>query len=622
MAIGGMLAGVGGGAVASIVVKATTADAEKALKNLGDRISGTEKATGGMMGAMRVAGPIVAGIGIAAAGAAVHLATMASKGVDIRNAFKKMAEESGRSSDELLRNISAAARGTVSQVDLMKQANQAFLLIGAEVGDKLPRMMEIARAAAKATGQEVGFMFESIVTGIGRQSKLILDNLGINIRMEEAQQKYAASLGKTVEQLTEAEKKQAFLNEAMAQGESIIRRAGADQVSLAEKMAQANAAIDNMKQAIGEFLIPILGAAASALTGLGDVLGQAAEAHDINARGVRILAYEQRNLAGDIIRTERRIVGVTETTRTYAQDIDAMPEKFRHMATVAEESWMRADRISFADVNAALDDLSGKWVQRFGIMRSEVEKTIGSVGSLKSELFALAGIASAGLSQAEAAMGTLSRGAVQAMGRVERQLEATRAGPDLTPAPAFHVAAASPATRTVTRSALQAQKGFHGIVRTPRWLLVGEHGDERVDVSPLGARALGLLVGGGGGGSTGGGGAPPSDEDVLSTGTTGGFGGGVMAGFTGGGEPTGGGVTQPSMQQVVESAAEAFAAALPELRALPMIAEAAARPPPKVVSINLQVGFQSPVQLADEQQMRRAAGQLVPFIREALGRED
>ena len=47
-------------------------------------------------------------------------------------------------------------------------------------------MLQIARGAAQATGQSMELMLQSIVTGIGRQSKLMLDNLGILTSAEEA----------------------------------------------------------------------------------------------------------------------------------------------------------------------------------------------------------------------------------------------------------------------------------------------------------------------------------------------------------------------------------------------------------------------------------------------------
>ena len=44
----------------------------------------------------------------------------------------------------------------------------------------LDKYLQFAQMKAQQTGQSVEFMTQSIVTGLGRQSKMILDNLGIS----------------------------------------------------------------------------------------------------------------------------------------------------------------------------------------------------------------------------------------------------------------------------------------------------------------------------------------------------------------------------------------------------------------------------------------------------------
>jgi predicted phage gp36 major capsid-like protein len=58
--------------------------------------------------------------------------------------------------------------------------------------------------------------------GIGRQSRLILDNLGIMVDAEETNKRDAASIRKTADELTDAEKKIAFTEEALRQLEAKV----------------------------------------------------------------------------------------------------------------------------------------------------------------------------------------------------------------------------------------------------------------------------------------------------------------------------------------------------------------------------------------------------------------
>lgn len=79
---------------------------------------------------------------------------------------------------DILGNLRKATRGTVSDLELMKAAVRAqdFRL----PLDQLGKYLEFAQLKAQQTGQSVDYLTESIIMGLGRQSKQILDNLGIS----------------------------------------------------------------------------------------------------------------------------------------------------------------------------------------------------------------------------------------------------------------------------------------------------------------------------------------------------------------------------------------------------------------------------------------------------------
>ena len=79
---------------------------------------------------------------------------------------------------ELLDKLREATHGTVSDLELMKQAvkfNDFNLNL-----DEMGTLLAFAQQKAKDTGQSVDYMVDSIVTGLGRQSLMILDNLGLS----------------------------------------------------------------------------------------------------------------------------------------------------------------------------------------------------------------------------------------------------------------------------------------------------------------------------------------------------------------------------------------------------------------------------------------------------------
>lgn len=92
----------------------------------------------------------------------------------VKKAFNKIA------SPTLLQDLRRATQGTVTDLQLMQRAVQANnFKIPLE---NLATYLEFATKRAQETGQSVDYLVDSIVTGLGRQSVLILDNLGISAK--------------------------------------------------------------------------------------------------------------------------------------------------------------------------------------------------------------------------------------------------------------------------------------------------------------------------------------------------------------------------------------------------------------------------------------------------------
>lgn len=187
-----------------------------------------------------------------------EMVSLAAQADSVSKSFDRLAILAGRTADVFLTELREATKGTISDLNLMKKANEAALLGGEALISDLPRLIEIARASAAATGQSFEFLFDSIVLGIGRQSKLILDNLGIIVNVEDANKKYADTLGTTAAALTDAEKKQAFMNAVMESGDRLIRNTGGGADLATDAFDRLDAQSDNLKKTIGNKLLPIM----------------------------------------------------------------------------------------------------------------------------------------------------------------------------------------------------------------------------------------------------------------------------------------------------------------------------------------------------------------------------
>lgn len=204
-----------------------------------------------------------------------NLSEMAAKADGVSDSFERMVESAGLSADVFKNELREASRGTISDLELMTKTNQAMILLGKESVKDIPKLIKIARASAKATGENVNFLFDSIVLGLGRSSKMILDNLGIVFSAEKANEKFALSIGTTASKLTEAQKKQAFFNATMKAGDKIMSQVG-DATDLAgDAQARMTASIENAGLELGKVFLPrwqkfvtLIGKAATASGGL------------------------------------------------------------------------------------------------------------------------------------------------------------------------------------------------------------------------------------------------------------------------------------------------------------------------------------------------------------------
>ncbi len=254
----------------------------------------------------------------------------------------------------LLQNLRNATRGTVSDLELMKNAVQ-FNNFGLPV-EKLATALNFARIRAKETGQSVDFLVQSITTGIGRQSPLILDNLGINARRvrEEFQKTgdFAAAAFK-------------IISEESA-------KAGADLVTFAEKQAQINAQIANAQAGFGKFFNEVQGGAYVLFEGLvspfqGQGLINLKQYLDalkgINSEANKsggLLSTLQRNAPRRQINARNAtLANITDLTKEELDELKSSIETARNALSINDKEQLSRLNQLDAAVKKQLDTISG-----------------------------------------------------------------------------------------------------------------------------------------------------------------------------------------------------------------------------------------------------------------------
>lgn len=219
------------------------------FSQLGGAAGGVAGSIGNLAGSFGTLGGIGAAIGLVKVG--TDLAVAGANADLVRERFDQLAVSAGTTGEALITALRAASGGEISDLNLTLAANKAQLLGVADSAEEFGVLMGIARDRAQQMGISTTQAFNDLTTGLGRGSALILDNLGIIVSVKEANEAYAASLGKTASALTEAEQKQALINQVLAQGRTSLAATGGAVDSAAGSFARAGAALENIKNNAG-----------------------------------------------------------------------------------------------------------------------------------------------------------------------------------------------------------------------------------------------------------------------------------------------------------------------------------------------------------------------------------
>lgn len=158
---------------------------------------------------------------------------MAEQADGVTKAFNDLNQEG------LLDNLRKATKGTVNDVQLMTAAVQAndFRIPLEDLG----KYLEFAQLKAQQTGQSVDYMTNSIVTGLGRKSPLILDNLGISAAEISEKTKETGDFMKAVAEIVDTQ----------------LAEAGETYISAADRAAQKTVELQNAQKALGDEILPL-----------------------------------------------------------------------------------------------------------------------------------------------------------------------------------------------------------------------------------------------------------------------------------------------------------------------------------------------------------------------------
>ena len=277
----------------------------------------------------------------------------------------------------LMQQLKDETHGVVSELELMKAAvkfNDFKLPV-----EQLGTMLAFAQQKAKDTGQSVDYMVDSIVTGLGRKSLMILDNLGISASEVKEKMKETGDMTTAVG---------AIIREQMAKAGDYVETA-------ADRATKANADLENAMLRLGDTFQPLSDSASNLWTnikvGALDLLNNAIRPliDAMTQAGQMRRALDQMNGSGESTTVSRQIAGLKGSNHKQERYNAAISNYDRQIADrqAAVDAW---NRWRNGERSASLQSAVNRARDTYGTNTSTINAEIKALQKMKSEYQSLA----------------------------------------------------------------------------------------------------------------------------------------------------------------------------------------------------------------------------------------
>lgn len=262
-----------------------------------------------------------------------------------------------------------ATHGLVSESQLAASASSAMSLGVVKSEAEFAKFADSATKLALKNGVSTGQMLADLTTAVGRGSVEILDNASIMVNAVEANEAYAASVHKSVEELTDAEKKGA-LQAAMMQAITVAAAGtkvefDSNAAALVRLKTTANDAWEATQRGVTNgfgWLVKQSTAGTDALMATYEAQLKMQEAADLmNREMMRSQGWSQgfKDLATSAAESAVEMLGAQDTLKGFSILFDqgkVLLEQEEEKKNILSEEAKHAERIQKAYAKAAADN--------------------------------------------------------------------------------------------------------------------------------------------------------------------------------------------------------------------------------------------------------------------------
>lgn len=262
------------------------------------------------------------------------------------------------------------------------RASLEAVALGTSAGfesSQIEELTKVAKGASLALGRDLEDALNRLVRGTAKLEPEILDELGIMVRLDDAVSDYADSLGKLPKQLTQAERRQAFLNATITQG---IKKFGDISQSVDpnpyDQLAAAFRELsDTGLKLANNVLTPLIRFLSETPTALAGVLALfASSIIDKIVPAINIAIERQRLLAR--VALQETIGSVKKQAAEYTKQAKSLPTFAAAPKSVKLlEDQMRAGTLSAKDLTTAVKNLKkSEQLRQVALKNHSAEKKV------------------------------------------------------------------------------------------------------------------------------------------------------------------------------------------------------------------------------------------------------
>lgn len=378
-----------------------------ALGFIGKAIGNAFAVVGEVAGALGAAAGQIAGfigdkLGLAlkvTLGAAVGIGiagiTQALKGEDLREFFEGFAKASGETATQGIEKLRAATKGMISDIDLLRAANQAWQSGAVETEQQFAELAGLAVTLGKNIGERPVDAIDKFTQALASgNAKGIKPFVGATVDFDRAIKSSAESSGKLAEDLTDTEKAAIRYRVVIDAAKNATRGMASQQKNVSDAFDTVKASVTNSLESIGRALLPALNSVLKAVEPIAAAVGK---------------FFDNNNKAiSDAI--GKSIAGIGQTLAALPEIIGniSLKEVFQLATLQAEKLWINFTEFAAKAGNAIVDLIGAafdKVIQGLATGAGKIAGLLPGAGQIASGLLGIG---------AQAAAGSASRGVTSA----------------------------------------------------------------------------------------------------------------------------------------------------------------------------------------------------------------